>query len=98
MEENLEKSINILGTKYVLEFVPIISREEFLVGQIDYVNQKIQLLEDLGEDVVKVTLFHEILHGIFNQLGFSEEETNEHLIQSLATALYQVLKENKLLG
>ena len=45
----------------------------------------------------QVTLWHEVIHGIFSQLGFEAEAINEHLIQSLANALYQVLEENPFL-
>ena len=45
----------------------------------------------------QVTLWHEVIHGIFSQLGFEAEAIIEHLIQSLANALYQVLEENPFL-
>lgn len=87
--------VTILGVPYSVKLVPVISLDELTVGQIDYLKQEILILEGLGEDLFQVTLLHEVLHGIFNQLGF-DEGNSEHLIQALATALYQVLRENKL--
>lgn len=87
--------ITILGVPYSVRLVPVISLDELTVGQIDYLKQEILILEGLGDDLFQVTLLHEVLHGIFSQLGF-DVENNEHLIQALATALYQVLRENKL--
>ncbi len=89
------ESVTILGVPYSVKLVPVISLDELTVGQIDYLKQEILILEGLGDDLFQVTLLHEVLHGIFNQLGF-DEENNEHLIQALSTALYQVLRENKL--
>ena len=89
------REIKILGTAYALEYTDYISRDEFRIGEIDYMNQKIYILKDLGKDLEKVTLIHEIIHGILNQLGF-EEENDEHLIQSLSNSLYQVFTENKI--
>lgn len=48
-----------------------------------------------SEDKKRVTLIHETLHALFEQLGFIEEHGNEHLIKSLSVSLYSVLLENK---
>lgn len=87
--------IKILGLNYKLNYVDSISKEELRVGEIDYLNQEIRILKDMEQGIKDVTLIHEVLHAIFNQLGF-EEEQDEHLIQSLATSLYQVFIENVL--
>lgn len=92
----MEKEIVILGVPYKVRVVPFISRDDLLVGQIDYFQQEILIIEGLSEEMFRVTLLHEILHGIFSQLGFDGEEENEHLIQSLATALFQVLSQNSI--
>ena len=87
------KTINILGVDYELHYVDSISRDSLRIGEIDYLQQKILILNDLGMDLERVTILHEVVHGILSQLGF-EEENNEHLTQSLASALHQVLKDN----
>lgn len=90
----MKNQINILGAKYEIEFVDYISKEELKIGEVDYLNQEIKIMNGLSDDIQKVTLWHEILHAVLNQLGFEEAE-NEHLVQSLATAIHQVLSENK---
>lgn len=87
--------LNILGSIYQVDFVDSISRDELKLGETDYLNQTIKILSGLHSDLETVTLIHEILHVIFNQLEFVEEN-NEHLVQSLATALYQVFNENEI--
>lgn len=87
--------LNILGSTYKVDFVDSISRDELRLGETDYLNQTIKILSGLHSDLETVTLIHEILHVIFNQLEFVEEN-NEHLVQSLATSLYQVFSENEI--
>lgn len=87
------KSINILGVDYEISYVDSISRESLRIGEIDYLQQKILILKGLGEDLERVTILHEIIRGILSQLGF-EEENNEHLTQSIAGSMHQVLKDN----
>lgn len=87
--------VNILGSTYKVDFVDSISRDELRLGETDYLNQTIKILSGLHSDLETVTLIHEILHVIFNQLEF-DEENNEHLVQSLATSLYQVFNENEI--
>ena len=87
--------LNILGSTYQVDFVDSIRRDELRLGETDYLNQTIKILSGLHSDLETVTLIHEILHVIFNQLEFVEEN-NEHLVQSLATSLYQVFNENEI--
>lgn len=93
-EERME--LKILGSTYQVDFVNSISQEKLQIGETDYLNQRIKILSGLHADLEKVTLIHEILHIIFDQLEF-DVENSEHLVQSLATALYQVFNENKIL-
>lgn len=89
----LPKTIKILGLDYQVQPVQVISRDEFLLGRIDFVDQIIYVDANLQTDRRKVVLLHEILHGILEALGFNEA-SDEHLVQSLATALHQVSIDN----
>ena len=89
------QSIKILSQKYMIVEVPVIEQGERYAGLIDHFNNTIYLCSTLNEDKKSVTLLHEILHAVFAQLGFSEEHDNEHLIDSLASSIYQVLRDNK---
>lgn len=91
----IPQKIKILGMTYDVEQVEYVSREELQIARIDYLTQKIYLLSDVGQEKKEQAIWHEILHGIFNALG--HDYTDEQLIQSVACALHQVLKDNDLL-
>ena len=93
---NNMNQIKILGIEYKLEEVEQVNKNQRLFGEIDFVNQTIKIEKDLNEDRKKQVLLHEILHGICEQLGIEEINNNETLIQSISSALYQVLKDNKI--
>lgn len=44
------------------------------------------------------SFLHEVIHHILFHAGWNEECVNEPLVQSLASGLYQVLKDNKLIN
>lgn len=94
-KERAFEVINILGVPYRLKFVDFISKEELRIGEIDYLNQEILILSGMAREVQYITILHEVMHGILEQLGF-EESQEEHLIQGLANGLFQVLHENEL--
>lgn len=91
------REVKIFGETYEVIEQEIIDNMVEKIGLIDHMQNKIYIKKSLSEDKKKVTLIHEILHGVLSQLGFDEEHDNEHLIDSLATALYQVFKSNSLL-
>lgn len=43
------------------------------------------------------SFLHEVIHHILFHSGWNDEAVNEPLVQSLASGLYQFLKDNKLL-
>ncbi len=90
----MEKQIKIMNLTYIIEEINEFGDDKTL-GQILYMKQKILIRADLTDERKKVTLLHETLHGIFEQLGFKEECDNEHLIDALSTALIQVMSDNK---
>ena len=89
------KKIKILTQTYNIVESPVITHGEALYGMIDYFKNEIHICSDVSKERKKVTLIHETLHSIFEQLGFKEENDNEHLIESLSVSLYQVLEENR---
>ena len=90
------REVKIFGETYEVIEQEIIDNMVEKIGLIDHMQNKIYIKKSISEDKKKVTLIHEILHGVLSQLGFDEEHDNEHLIDSLATALYQVFKSNSL--
>lgn len=93
-ETKTEKTIKILSQEF-----EVIEDEHLLneFGYIDFEKNKIVIKSGLSEDRKKITLMHETLHAILQQLGFTQENDNEHLIDSLATSLLEVLKQNQML-
>ena len=91
------KQIKILATEYKVEEVEQIDKYERLLGQIQYTEQKIKIDKNISEDMKREVLIHEILHGILEKLGYNELNDDEQKVQSIASTLYSVLKENKII-
>ncbi|KAF0092203.1 MAG: Uncharacterized protein FD141_387 [Fusobacteria bacterium] len=92
------EKVNILGIEYEIIKVPSISRDVYRVGEIHFERQEILILDTLSKDMAKVTLLHEVIHAILVNLGLTEDAGNENLVQGLAIALHQVIKDNKIIS
>ncbi len=90
---NEYSKITILGKTYAVTRSDTFKRKNAW-AEIDYINQVIEIEKDITNEKAKEALLHEIVHGIFESLGFYTENENEHLIQCLANSLYQVLNDN----
>ena len=90
----LPEKIKILGLDYKVEKVTYISRDGFLIGEIDHEQQIIKIVEAITDERATITLIHEMIHGILASLGHNAEHENETLIQGLSTSLYQCFKDN----
>ena len=78
---------------YPIRFVPSaeIDCDSQPAGDTSCHRQDIRISENLRtQEMKELTLFHEVLHCINDQMAHAE-------VEYLAQALYQVLKENKLL-
>ena len=91
------ENIKILGEIFEVTEVDVIEEDFNILGQVNHTKNVIYLKSDLPDDKKKVTLIHEILHVIFEELGFVNEHDNEHLVKSLSESIYQVFTENQLL-
>jgi hypothetical protein len=63
-----------------------------LCGEIDYHNSVINLDTEQSPQSKRVTLWHEILHGILNNAGKSDH--NEELIEIISLGIVGVLRDN----
>jgi predicted Zn-dependent protease with MMP-like domain len=53
---------------------------------------QIKIESEIGESTARVTLVHEILHGIF--FNADADEHDEHLIKVLSSGIVSVLRDN----
>lgn len=84
------KIIDICGIPHeIIECKDIFDSDASHFGQIDYKRCEIRINEDATPELKKQILAHEVIHGIFVHLGLNEYTGNEHLVQSLASAINQ---------
>jgi hypothetical protein len=86
-------SVKIGGIEYDVKVSSLISNNVDCDGQIDYKEQLILLKSDMKADAdyTKEVFLHEILHGVYEHCGFTQ---NEDKIRALSIALYMVIKDN----
>jgi hypothetical protein len=66
-----------------------------LDGWFKFPESRILIEEGLSEQARRQILWHEIFHGIFNQFGgLSEDKKEETVIDALAYAVMNVLRDN----
>lgn len=87
----LPSKIMILGIPYSIEEVELVSSESLLDGSIDLSNQTIRINNHLAPARKEQVFMHEIMHGIFHELGMDELRDDERAVQSIASALHHLL-------
>lgn len=95
----IPESVRIGGVDYRIHIVPSLREGgAVLAGRIDYYNSEIKLsdTDNAGYHARRITLWHEILHGIAThaELDFDKAD-EERIITVLAKGIYQVLQDNK---
>ncbi len=86
--------VKILGIPYTIEEVENIPNTVDCIGLHIGAEQKIQIKKSLPKEMKEQTILHEIMHAIFWILGENELSENERVVQSLAMAFYQLVKDN----
>ena len=84
------RELNILGVKFTVEEVPVVDKGEPRKGEINYLTNEIKIDESMPVSLKNQTLMHEILHAVFDLLGYKELAEDEEKVQGIATALHQV--------
>ena len=65
-------------------------------GSIDYNKNIIKIADWLGKEQAKVTLMHEIVHGMAFERGIKFDNTGEEtIVDELGKAMLQVIRDNK---
>lgn len=90
----MKDHIKILGLIYKIAEVECVSKEELRKGEINFLTNEIRIDKNMPDDLKEQVLIHEVLHAIFDLLGYEDLCTDENKVQGIATALHQVLKEN----
>ena len=92
----IPEKVRIGGVEYKVEFSEIVRiGAELCYGSISYPDTTILISEaDGGEHQHQcITLWHEILHGIFNH-ACMKPENEEEIVEVLSKGIYQVLQDN----
>lgn len=93
----LPEMVTVLGIPYKIEHVDIVNRDDVRFGETRFFDGVIRIDKSLPLEIMNQTLIHEILHCICWEQGLYEIGENENAIQSLATALYDTLKNNNII-
>jgi hypothetical protein len=88
------ESIKILGCDYTVIEEERISRDSYVYGEVDHVNQVIKLSKELKRQLKAETLLHEIIHAVLFKLREEELFNNEHFVNSMSVMLLQVFRDN----
>lgn len=89
------KTIQILGLTYRISEVECVNKEELRRGEINFLTNEIRIDQSLPEDLKGQVLVHEVLHAIFDLLGYEDLCSDENKVQGIATALYELVQSNQ---
>ena len=92
--------IQILGSVIKTVYEQQLLEEQEMGGQTNPPFNEIRLRKfiesrEIGNDKLFETYFHEVLHTIFNKIGYKEIAKDETFITSMSNALIQIIKQLK---
>lgn len=82
-------AVNICGIPHTVRYVEDVFDMNTHLGQILYAKGEIRVNKDMPKEIIKETICHEMVHGIFIHLGFDELADDEQLVQALGNAICQ---------
>ena len=89
----IPKKVKIGGTTYnVITSVERLFKGDDCSAEINYYDSIIEISRNCGEQRAKRDFLHEVVHAIYDNLGYTEHD--EKQIDELAGALYQVIVDN----
>ena len=77
----------ICGIPYQIVEKETVDENGGCLGQILYRDCVIEIRKDLPKELYKQTLIHEIVHGMFVNIGRNDLSEDEAFVQSLAMAI-----------
>jgi hypothetical protein len=90
----MTKQISILGIPFKIEEVEVVNKYIPSNGEINYDECIIRIDKNLPVELKNRVLMHEIVHGMLNLLGYTDDAENELKVQSIATALHLLFKSS----
>lgn len=93
---NIPNTVKIGWRNYIVKQVDTLRDDngQPLIGEIKYDFSRINLNCEYPDDIRKVTLLHEIIHGIFCKAGHTDWRINEDLVDVIAEGLYEIILDN----
>ncbi|MCY6958857.1 hypothetical protein [Clostridium brassicae] len=89
---NIPNKVKIGGVTYsVIEYNNPSEEGPQVDGQILYHKQEIRLKNDMSEEYKKNIFLHEVIHGLFEYIGFEQDEA---IVIRLSNALHGFIKDN----
>lgn len=83
--------INICGMPHEIKHVTC-GFQSGMCGEITYKDCEIDISEGLTTELEKITIIHEVLHGIFTHIGRNDLAEDEALVCSMANAVNQAFE------
>lgn len=93
----IPEKVRIGGIDYDVAMVDDLNEgTRVLMGQINYQSAVIGLNPKCcrNEQIMALTLWHEIIHGIITGSGLPELENEEAIVEAISRGVYQVLQDN----
>lgn len=93
----IPEKVRIGGIDYPIRYVESLNDGAYVAyGQIDLDNPEIRISSTSGVEYQHqcITLWHEILHGLWDHFNLDSEH-EEELVTTLAKGIYMVLEDNK---
>lgn len=89
------KTIKIGCIDYAVDIVALLEDDERneIFGQVAYDESKIRILDRLAPQAKIATLWHEVIHAIPIEAGFTGDH-NEQMVSAIAHGILGVLKNN----
>lgn len=99
-----EKKFEIMGTKYIAEFLGEVKKdneEEGIIseGLCDSANRSIKVVtkrpdgKDLPKEDIEKNFLHELFHAILDEGQYLEQSNNEPMVEWLARCTYSLLQQ-----
>lgn len=92
----IPEKVKVVGIDYKVEYKPVVKiyGSKDYTGSCNFDESIIQILDELSDDKKEQTFIHELVHAIFKEAGYDEQD--EDMVNRLGIVLYQVLKDNDL--